>query len=649
MKSINLPLCILVVALILASPLFSHSQEKSMDELVIYLRENLTAKWQELEPEMYQLRDKAEKGNSEQHKADAYNFLGSLHFRKSAIDSAIFYYEKASEINRELNNESALAKNLLNIGMAHRNLGNYDKTIEFSLEAARVFDQTKDYKGMAIVQNMIGSVYYYQDRIEEAIPAMEKYVEYSKLSGDTMELASAYQNLGSILTASGNYEQAAENLKLAYDMFEQKGNMLGMANNAINVGTIYLEQEEFDEAEVYFLKANELSEKLDNPRLALEVNINLAITHLNAGQNQQSLPYSQKVLEISREVSDKYFEMRALNNQAQAHYNLANYKLAFDLKSQSEILNQEIVNEENLAKIAELEALYENEKKENQILALEADRELKEITIQRNRVVQAGLGVSLVLLVIFGLLWQSRRQAKQREELEKVKVRLKEEQLLAVISSQETERKRFAEDLHDGFGQLISALKLNIGRLDANNPKPITSEERQTMFDNSVNILNEMYGEVRNIAFNLMPTVLVKKGLVSAVEQLVERFNSSGKVFFQVHAYDLDEKLSDLNEISLYRIVQEILNNIVKYADASQVDVQFVRHDDELVVTIEDNGRGFDIRRLEQGEGNGWKNIRSRLNLIKGEIEIDSHPNSRGSTYILNVPILSQSEQIIAV
>lgn len=261
---------------------------------------------------------------------------------------------------------------------------------------------------------------------------------------------------------------------------------------------------------------------------------------------------------------------------------------------------------------------------------------------------QAGLGASLVLLVIFGMLWQSRRHAKQREELEKVKVRLKEEQLLAVISSQEIERKRFAEDLHDGFGQLISALKLNINRLDANNPKPITIEDRQAMFDSSVNIINEMYGEVRNIAFNLMPTVLVKKGLVSAVEQLAERFNNSGKVYFQVHAYDLDEKLSDLKEISLYRIVQEIMNNIVKYAIATQVDVQFVRHDDELVVTIEDNGQGFDVSKLEQSNGNGWKNIRSRLNLIKGEINIDSSLGLSGSIYIINVPLAPKLEEVIA-
>ncbi len=631
----------------MGGPFLSYSQQQSLDERVVYIRENLTAKWQELENDMYQLRDLAEKEGTEQQKADSYNFLGSLHFRKSAIDSAIFYYQKAADINKKLNNESALAKNLLNIGMAYRNLGEYEKTIELSLEAARVFDQIKDYKGMAIVQNMIGSVYFYQDRIEEAIPAMEKYVEYSRLSGDTMELASAHQNLGSILTAAGEYEQATANLNLAYDIFEKKGNILGMANNAINVGTIYLEQEDFVSAESYFMKAYNISGSMDNPRLALEVNTNLAITYLNADLNQQTFPYSQKVLEISKQVSDKYFEMRALNNQSQAHYNLANYKLAFDLKSESNLLSQELINEENLQKIAELEADYENEKKENQIAALEADRELKELVIQKNRVLQAGLGISLVLLVVFGTLWQSRRNAKQREELEKVKVRLKEEQLEAVISSQEIERKRFAEDLHDGFGQLISALKLNIARLDANNPKPITSEDRQVMFDNSINILTEMYGEVRNIAFNLMPTVLVKKGIVSAVEHLAEHFNSSGKVFFQVHAYEVDEKLSDLKEISLYRIVQEILNNIVKYADASQVDVQLVRHDGQLVVTIEDNGQGFDLQKIAQNDGNGWKNIHSRLNLIKAEIEIDSYPNSKGSTYTINVPLLPQAEQVI--
>ena len=222
---------------------------------------------------------------------------------------------------------------------------------------------------------------------------------------------------------------------------------------------------------------------------------------------------------------------------------------------------------------------------------------------------------------------------------------------MAVIRSQEKERKRFAEDLHDGFGQLISALKLNISQLDAGNPKPVTREDREKMYQNSIHILDDMYGEVRNIAFNLMPAVLVKKGLIAAVEQLAERFGQAGSMRFDVQAYDISPRLDELTEISLYRVLQEVLNNIVKYAGASEIQVQFVNHDDELVLTVEDNGKGFNPQAFKEAKGNGWKNIRSRLNLIKGEMEIDSQEGRVGSTFIIYVPLKvnSRDKELISI
>src|SRR5690606_32862325 len=113
-----------------------------------------------------------------------------------------------------------------------------------------------------------------------------------------------------------------------------------------------------------------------------------------------------------------------------------------------------------------------------------------------------------------------------------------------------------------------------------------------------------------------------------------------------VIVFEFPERLTELMEISLYRIIQEWTNNILKYSNATKVEIQLTGHEDELIVLIEDNGRGFDLRDLADGSGNGWKNICSRINLIKGVVDIDSSPTRMGTTLTLTVPRVSVEETV---
>jgi len=210
---------------------------------------------------------------------------------------------------------------------------------------------------------------------------------------------------------------------------------------------------------------------------------------------------------------------------------------------------------------------------------------------------------------------------------------IREAQIQASIQSQEIERKRFARDLHDGMGQLISALRIALHNVN----KESTLEERIAIASKGESILNEMYHEIRSIAFNLMPQTLVQEGLVPALKEMSQRINGSGKIVIRINSFDMPQRLSEVQEISLYRIIQEWINNVYKYAEATLIEVQLIRHDEEINVTIEDNGRGFDPAILQQGSGNGWKNITSRLNLIKGVIDIDSRPDVEGTTAVIKL------------
>ena len=132
--------------------------------------------------------------------------------------------------------------------------------------------------------------------------------------------------------------------------------------------------------------------------------------------------------------------------------------------------------------------------------------------------------------------------------------------------------------------------------------------------------------------------MLVNNGLSDALTEFANRINRTGKVQVSIQAFDLNLQIPTQHKIALYRICQEWVNNILKYADASRISIQLVQHESELVIIIEDNGGGFDATQLVQSQGNGWKNINSRLGLIKGGIEIDSVPGRDGTTVVITIP-----------
>jgi signal transduction histidine kinase len=290
-----------------------------------------------------------------------------------------------------------------------------------------------------------------------------------------------------------------------------------------------------------------------------------------------------------------------------------------------------LFRKEKSKQLAELQTRYDTEKKESAIRFLQQENDLKDAHLQRNRVVMWALVLLAIALLFLGYLIRNRMALKQKAELEETKTALREAQLHAVITSQEEERRRFASDLHDGLGQLISAVRLNLSH----------SQLEKKSVDHAVEVLNEMNTEIRNIAFNLMPQVLMRGGIIEALQELATRINRSDRIKITIGAFDLVPIHETPKKVALYRICQEWLNNVIKYSGCTQINVQLVQHHQELVITIEDNGSGFDTRALTQSVGNGWKNINSRLALVHGTIEVDSMPERPGTTVIISVPGLA--------
>ena len=237
------------------------------------------------------------------------------------------------------------------------------------------------------------------------------------------------------------------------------------------------------------------------------------------------------------------------------------------------------------------------------------------------------------------LLIRSRARKKQALLQKEAQVKLKETQIEAAITSQEKERSRFAKDLHDGFGQMISILNLNLQSLEKKESNP------HDVFDRSTKVLDEMYQELKSICFNLMPQTLIKKGLVAALQEFAVRINVTGQKQVITDFYGLEDRMTDLQEISLYRISQEWVNNVLKYSDAQKITIQITKDEEEITLLIEDDGSGFEPTLLKNGKGNGWRNMNSRTNLIHGTLELDTMAGRKGNALIVNCPARVLSQQ----
>ncbi len=228
--------------------------------------------------------------------------------------------------------------------------------------------------------------------------------------------------------------------------------------------------------------------------------------------------------------------------------------------------------------------------------------------------------VILITLLFFFVIVYQRKMIKNQVDLRKLHDVQQQELLKAVVETQEIERKRLAEDLHDSVGQVLSAIKLNLHRLD----KTIDAGKEKTLLADTRNLTDESIQEIRNIIHNVLPPVLTDFGFIDALKALSEKIETATGVKIKLIKNIGDERFAPSIELALYRIVQEIFSNTIKHADANVIQVTLNREDNFLVIMIADNGVGFDLANVKHGFG--LKNLQSRVQLINGKIDYYTKP-----------------------
>jgi two-component system, NarL family, sensor kinase len=547
---------------------------------------------------------------------------------KKSLDYAL----QAKALAEANDNKPEFAKSILNAGMSYYYQGNHDLALENWLQALKIYESLKDSVGTISVLNELGTLEKKNGDLKSSETHLERALELSHLIKDSAAIAHSLNNLGHVYEIKEDFKKAMDLYRTSAIIKEKLGDLYGASFNYDNMGNILSKEKKYDEARVFFEKEIQILKQL-NDRAAYAIALNNMGEMFNLkGDYKKAREYLEQSLAVSTTIGYKDLKGHILNVLSETYKSEGNYRKAYEYVLLGIEVKDSIYNEQKSKQLLDLRTKYETEKKENEILFLKQENEIKDFGLRQNRLFNLGLILVVLGLLIVGYLWQNRTKLKQKAELESTRAALRESQLQAVITSQEEERKRFAADLHDGLGQIISALRLSLSK---ENPE-------KNIVDHALGLLNDMNVEIRNIAFNLMPQSLMKDGLEDALKEFAKRINrSTAHIQINVQTFHLDKEMPVEQKVPLYRVCQEWVNNVIKYSHCTRISLQLVQHHEELVLTIEDDGRGFDTNALTLGQGNGWKNINSRIGLIKGNIEIDSRPGRQGTTLVITVPSYS--------
>ncbi|MGZ4042351.1 MAG: tetratricopeptide repeat-containing sensor histidine kinase [Bacteroidia bacterium] len=585
-----------------------------------------------------QLLQLAQKTNNQKYIAVGYNNLGIVQIKRSDYKGGLEYQKKALEIRLKLKNEMDIASSYSKIAYCLTSLSDYVGAYEAALKCLAIYERLNNKVYIAFTLNTICNACYnlkYYDRLMEY---STRGYKLAMESGNKEAEGGALNYIASAYLGGKKYAEAANFFKQCYQSFESIADSNQMASALNNIGYSYMGLKKPKEALDYYLRALKIVENIGDLNSQATYEHNIAYLYYYFNEYQKAIQYNKKAEQLAMQQSMPDILLQVYKTYGQLYAGEGNSDKATEYFNRYELLHDSIYSQELTKQFSEMQVKYETEKKETQNKLLKNENDLKTAQLSRSKILQIFLGSVILMVIVVAYLLFVRAKLKQKQVLDAELLRQQELRSKAVIEAEEQERIRIARELHDGIGQQLSAAKLNIsglqGSIKTSKPGEIT------MLQNALDLLDESVKEVRAVSHNMMPNALFKSGLVSAVREFINKISSSGNLKINLQIVGLTNRLESTVENILFRVLQELVNNIIKHAHASEVGIQFIKHEKELTILIEDNGVGFDVEKqlAETDGGMGLKNIETRIAFLRGEVIFDSYPG-KGTTVTIEIPL----------
>ena len=542
---------------------------------------------------------------------------------------AIIYYRRALS-KTEDQDKSQKIGTYQRIAAAMIDIGNFNNAIGVLDTAQRLCIQAED-------DLALGRIYGQYSHLHLRMNNYKKAIEYSK---NKITIIKELNNPRSLFISFYN-------LATYYEKDKQYKNSLAAYDSAKSITSIYnLPQFKFpiDVGEMQLLFAMDSIETAGKMAVDLYNNTDIK-SYPEAGYAIITIlgPYYTKVnkpnkaikvlkegLGILKDEKNTKIELLLRKHLSEAYKLNGTFDLALEELEIVKTISDSIYNKDQLEVVQEYESKFELEQTEKELLQKEL--ELANSTAQRNILI----GSSLFLIGLLSFLYYRKRK-NDRLNTSKIENLEKQQKLLALdymVQGQEEERKRIAQDLHDGLGGLLVGAKLQMHKIQSE----IEKFAAINLLSKAEKMIDNAHIEVRRIAHDMMPSALMDLGLIDALEDFASKIQSHTNISVSITDKTDDIVLTDMQKIQLYRIVQEISNNTIKHANADQIKMSFSNTSDHLTLEISDDGSGFDLDEARKKGGMGIMNIESRVKYLNGKLELITSGEG-GARYLISVPL----------
>lgn len=577
-----------------------------------------------------------------------YNSWGTLSVEQQEYTKALAFYEKNVFLADSIHSKIEKSRAYQNIGNIYLMQGSWLEAIEFYLKSAQLKEQVKDQEGLSELHHNLAVVYKNQYRYDKSLEYFTKCETYYAANQDSIGLAETWVNIALVYILQKKLEEAVQLLNKTLSILD--------ANNAVdhilltaqtNLGFAYMELGDYQKAATYLdLARQAATEGQDDFSLVNIYNL-YGANFFYLKQYQQSIEYYQKALSLSKRLDLLGEQEAALFGLYESTEKLGKAQQALDWYEQYVLVKDSLFSLETSHKLAELQEQYDSQQKEQAIEQLQVEKEkiALENKLKQKQVSFLFLlvGLSLVIMLLLALLWWYRNK-QQKERLQQTKLlhdkkvnQLMQQQeivmLDAVVNAQQKERKSIAKEIHDTLGSYLATLKYQ----HEAGKKEQLQEEEVRQYQTMEQLIAQTATEVRNIAHQMATGKKFDFNLKEAIDQLVQRVVNTEQFEVTFCYLGASAALPRHLELTLYRIVQELLSNILKHAQASNVSLQINQLETELTVMVEDNGVGFELEKKKSGLG--LKSIQERIEQLGGQWTVDTYPQ-RGTTVVIVFPLV---------
>lgn len=576
-------------------------------------------------------------------------------------DSAIVLLKKAEQQSRRTGFADGIGYSLVFIGQAMAYKGKYEEAFARYREALPYCLRARYIPAaLPALYINIGVSHKNRGNYEQANSYYHKALQHLLLYlPEDKFVIVAYNNLSALQIRQDNYSEALIYAQKAESLAAQKKIPAYQVSSLINMGSIYTALEKEDSAFFCFNKGLDLAKGKEYTDMQQVLLTGIGDLYLRQGNPQSAIPYFKQALQLSTKTNPLYsslmpgyslgtafFQLKAykdaeeillssidmaeqtglMENKQIAHYTLAEvyeatgrHEKALQQYRIYQHLKDSITGLDKTKAISEIEAKYNTEQKDKLIAEHQLQISEQQRSLDRNRMITLII-IGFVLLSSC-LLWAGnryrRKTAKRKKEVD---------QLKAIMNGEEQERDRIARELHDGIGGMLTGIQLNLTALIEKKEPSLRDLEQLA------NRIKSVGEEVHKTAHNLTPGILQQHSLWQALNHYCEQFEANGGLQIELQFMGDLETLEKPLELTLYRIIQELIQNIARHARARHVAVQLRSEENKLYLSVEDDGIGFDTQLKKNGLG--LQHIQTRIAALNGYCAIASAPGKGTSVYI---------------